>query len=455
MNQPDTQTRSPAHAGPDEASLPRIGTAGAGLLLLAALLFLGALFLAGWLPRLEREKLLKEDHARAVSELPVVDIAKPARQKPVTELLLPGDTSAMQETAVFSRASGYLKRQTVDIGDHVKEGDLLAEIDTPEVDADVNQAAASLAQSKAALAQAKANVLKAESDRRLAADTFERYASYAKSGGVTQQQLDERKATVDQAKAAYDVAIAAASAAEASVGAAEAQLKRATDLQAYQKITAPFSGTITARNYDRGALLSAAANTQGREMFRIVQDDPLRVFVNVPQAYMTAIKPGMAADLTVRNYPGRVFAGKVARSSSEISPATRTVRFEVQVPNAEHLLYAGMYGQVVFHLRDESPLLTVPSSALLMEADGVKVAVVRDGKATFAPVTLGRDLGTRVEIALGLSDNDDVVVNPGQRLAEGVAVKIATKPPAAVASPAPPVTAPAAGIDKAAVEARR
>ncbi|MCX5659651.1 MAG: efflux RND transporter periplasmic adaptor subunit [Planctomycetota bacterium] len=458
MTQPSHQPPAPAptpaparahgeeHSGPDEASLPRIRTPAILGLVLVLLLFLGALFLLGWLPRQEQDKLLKEDLAHAKSALPLVDIAKPVPQGASSELLLPGDTTAMQETAVFTRANGYLKSQTVDIGDHVKEGDLLAEIDSPEVDADVNQSNAALAQAKAAVAQAQASVTKAASDRQLAQDTFDRYASYAKSGGVTKQVLDERKAAVDQAKAAYDVAQAAATAAEASVGAAQALVKRAADLQGFEKVSAPFSGTITARNYDKGSLLSAANTGAGREMFRIVQDDPLRVFVNVPQAHMAMVAPGMPADLTVRNFPGRTFPGKVVRSTRQVDTATRTVRFEIHVDNKDHALIAGMYGQVRFRLSQERPLLTVPSSALMFEPDGMKVAVVQEGKARFKRVDIGRDLGARVEIAEGLCGDDDVVVNPGQRLADGVAVEIVTKPPPALSNATPPVgpTAPTA-----------
>jgi len=411
-----------AHAHADiPKDLPNFSTPA---VLLAALIALGAfvaLFLVGWIPRHHRLAQLEAESRQVNDSRPSVDVAQPKRDAKPIEVVLPADARAYQETAIYSRANGYLKSQTVDIGDHVKVGQLLAEIDAPDLDAELNQA-------KASVVASESNLAKAKSDRDLAEITLKRFEEYAKSGGVTQQDLDTRRATFAQTDAAYAQS-------KADVAIQQANVQRLTALVGFEKITAPFTGVITARNYDVGALLSST-NT-GRPLFNLAQIDVLRVFVNVPQSYVTQIKTGQEARLTVRNYPGRTFTGKITRSTGALDPNSRTLRYEIDFPNSDDTLYSGMYGQVTLPVNQDQSPMRVPTSALVFDSAGTKVWVVDDGKARARLVSVGRDFGTEVEINSGLSGSEAVVTNPGQRLAEGVAVNVSSP-----ASPIVPGTPP-------------
>ncbi|MGE5608719.1 MAG: efflux RND transporter periplasmic adaptor subunit [Bacillota bacterium] len=415
--EPDAQDRRceshDPHALPTD--LPRIGSGTVCVMALLVAALLGGLFLLGWMPRGHRESQLLSDAEAVQNARPVVEVSLPKRSSATTELVLPGDVRAMQETAIYPRASGYLKRLLVDVGDRVEAGQLLAEIDTPEVDAELTQA-------RALLEQSKANANKTQVDLDLAQKTLRRFEELAQTNAVAQQQIDEKRSAFDQARAA-------AEAAKATVAAAQATVGRLTTLQGFEKVVAAFTGTITVRNYDVGTLLSASNTGAGKELFRLEQIDTLRVFVNVPQTYVTMIKKDQVANLTVRNFPGRQFAGKVVRSNESLDAATRTLRFEVDVPNADRVLHAGMYGQVTFQLRNDMPPLTVPTSALVFGGDGTKVAVVQDGKVHLQQVTVGRDLGTEVEVPLGLSGEELVVANPDERITEGAEVQVGKAAP--------------------------
>jgi membrane fusion protein (multidrug efflux system) len=220
------------------------------------------------------------------------------------------------------------------------------------------------------------------------------------------------------------------------VAAATASVKRLTEMQGFQKVVAPFDGIITDRNYDTGALISATTSGAGagRALFQIKQTDTLRVFVNVPQTYATEVHPDQNADLLVRNYPGKPFAGKLARTAGAIDPSTRTLRVEVDIPNAAQQLYPGMWGEVRFKIAQTKPPVVIPTSALMIGADGVRVAVVEAGdKVRFQTVDIGRDFGAEAEVVNGLTGDERVVTNPGERLADGVEVKVTSKPAAAAA----------------------
>jgi RND family efflux transporter MFP subunit len=420
----------PVRAGEDfhddiPTDLPKVGT---GTVVVVAALFLallGALFALGYFPHRQRVAA-SEKIAADVDQTPVVDVVAPRRAESTGELLLPADARALQETSIYPRASGYLKKLLVDIGDHVKAGQLLAEIDTPEIDAQLNA-------SRAALRQAQANLAKSKADLDLAQTTLKRYEEAAKTadGSVTQQDLDQRRSAVNQAESAVH-------AEEANVGAAQADVQRYTDLQGFQKVTAPIDGVVSARNYDVGALLSPNNTAAGAELFRITRSDTLRVFVNVPQWAATSIKPGQAARFQVRNFPGKWFEGKVTRTTGTIDPASRTLRVQVDIPNPSGALQAGMYGKVRLAVHEAQPPLLVPTSAMLFEADGAKVAVVDGGgKVKMLPITVGRDFGTELEVIAGLSGDERIISNPGQRLSDGVAVEVAPpqKAPAAPGAP--------------------
>lgn len=414
-----TSQTSSASAVPDHGvalptGLPRVGT---GVVILATFAFaalLGGLFLLGYLPHAKRQKEVNADAAAVRDARPVVVVTFPTRQTDSPDLVLPGEVQAFQRTSIYPRISGYLKRQLVDIGDQVEAGSVLAEIDAPEIDAQLSQA-------RANVQNMQANIDKTKSDLSIAKLTLDRYEDVANTSGVTQQQIDEKKAQYNQAQAGIDSA-------HATLKSAQAEVQRLESLQGFEKIVAPFKGTITARNYDVGALFSSTTSSGGKELFEIEQTDPLRVFVNVPQGYATTVKQGQSADLIVRNYPGRSFEGKVVRSAGAIDPNTRTLRFEVDVQNHEKLLFAGMYGQVRFRLDPSNPPLVIPVSALVYNADGLSVATIRDNKVHFKPVSVDRDLGNELEIAVGLSGDEWIVSNPGEHLVEGIEVQVASVP---------------------------
>ncbi len=267
--------------------------------------------------------------------------------------------------------------------------------------------------------QSDAAVTKAAADLDLAQRLMARYndAEQNHPGTVPAMDLDTKKAAVDQAAAALVQA-------KANVVAAQADVQRLTTLQSFEKVIAPFAGTITSRNFDVGALI-APSNTAGTELFRVAQTDTLRVFVNVPQADATKVRIGQPAFLLVRNYPGKQFKGTVARSSSAIDTTTRTLSLELHFPNRDAQLYAGMYGQVKLPVTEDNPVVTIPTSALVFNASGLQVALVKDGKVHFQKINGGRDFGTEMEIPTGLSTDDQVVANPGEKLGEGIDVKIA------------------------------
>ncbi len=415
------------HEGEIPKDLPQVGT---GKVLLAAGVFvvlLVAMFLIGYIPHGRREAMIHDEAEARKDDKPVVQVVYPKRQPAGSDITLAGDVRAMQEASLFPRANGYLTKLNVDIGDTVKKGQVLAEIDTPETDAQLLQA-------RAAVGTAQANITKAQNDFDLSKTTFERFQNFGKTGGVTQQQVDEKQGVYSQATAGL-------AAAKASLASAQADVIRLEAIQKFQKIYAPFDGKITARNFDIGALLSATGST---ELFRIEQNDTLRVFVNVPQAYATMVKVGQAADLVVANYPGKVFTANVSRSSSSIDPATRTMRFQVDVQNSKGQLYGGMYGQVKFTIKPDQPPLIIPTSALIYNAKGMRLAIVDGGKVRYQTITIGRDYGLEVEVSQGIIGSELIVANPGERLHDGGEVSFPPptgQPAVAIESPTTKPTA--------------
>jgi RND family efflux transporter MFP subunit len=393
--------------------LPKPKTATVILVLVILLCLLAGLFALGWLPHERATAQVDADAADAASGNPVVTVVHPSAQASSKDIFLPCDVRANQQTAIYSRANGFVKQWFVDVGGHVKQGQLLAIIDTPDVDAE-------LAETKAALLQAQATVIKDEADVQVALTDYNRYLAAQKDnpGSVTQLDIDTRRD-------AYADAVGALAVAKANVQQSAAQVQQLTVTQDFEKVTAPFAGTITARNYDVGALIVPTDTTPGKELFDIADTDTLRVYVNVPQAYATNLKIGQPAYLSVRNYPKREFTGTVARTFAALDPSTRTLPFELDFINKKQELYAGMYGQARLPISEPRPTLTIPSAALIFNAAGVQIALVRDGnKIHVQPITVGRDMGTELEVTDGLSPDDLVVSNPGARLAEGVTVQV-------------------------------
>jgi RND family efflux transporter MFP subunit len=397
-----------------------IGTVVLSLLVIA--------FFARFIPQRIHDRNLAKQADEAAGAPPVVNITLPEPMAVDSDLKLPADVRAMQQTAIYARVDGYMKRWMVDINDHVEKGQLLAEIEAPDTDAE-------LAQAQAALQQAQSNVVKAVADLSLANATYDRYHGLLASGSVTQQDLDTRQSTANQTAAEK-------AAADAAVKSAQATVERLTAEQGFEKITAPFSGTITFRNYDVGARISSTDTAAGHEMFDIADTDRLRIYVNVPQAYISAIQHGQAVQfIAQRNYGDRQFTGIVARTAGVLDPSTRTLLTELDFDNHDHLLWAGMYGEVHVGVHHDHPMLTVPTPAMLFEANGTQVAVVDEqNHIHFRPVTVGQDLGQKLEVVSGLSGNERIVTNPGEKLLDGIEVEVATQPQE---KPNPPAVADA------------
>jgi len=393
---------------------PRLGgwtLLGIGALLAAILVGMGV---AGTLPRLRREQELKAAAAETASAPPAVSVVLARPAPPDRERLLPGNCLPLFETEMYARSNGYLKRRLVDIGDHVAAGALLAEIDTPEVDDQLEQARATLALTTANLERDQAN--KAFADVEL-----ERVTALRKKGNISHEEHDRQVA-------ATKVAGAAVQATEATIRLNEADIQRLTDLQSFEKIRAPFRGIITLRNYDAGALMLADNRTM-LPMFRLAQIDTMRVMVVVPQVYSTKIMVGQGVTIFRREDPQRQFAGKVTRIASALDPNTRTMLTEVQVPNLDGALLPGMYVQVKFISRKDAPRILIPAAALVTGAEGVRVAVVDDKNIVhYSPVELGHDLGAEVEVTAGLKGGETVVVHPGDAISEGTLVRPVAPP---------------------------
>ena len=392
-------------------------------ILVAAAAVFAVLFLVGVVPRLVLRHRLRTSADAVQNRAPMVSTVSPRRAPEVVEVPLPGSMEAILETGIWARTDGYLNARFVDIGDRVNKGQLLADIDTPEVDQQLMQAIATMSQDKA-------NVVKFEADLALARTTLQRYVA-AGPGTVSKQQIDERTSAVTDAEKVVD-------AARATVNADEANVHRLLELQSFQKVYAPFDGVITVRNVDPGSLISAGSTSGTRELFRLAQVDVLRIFVYVPQSYAPDIRAGESADVSVRELPGRVFQGTVTRTAGAIDPTSRTLLTEVQVRNPEGLLLSGSYATVRFKVQRADPPIVVPQSALLIDANGVRVALVdADGTLHYRPIQIGRDYGNDAEVLSGLETTDVVATGISANIAEGSRVEIANP-----ANPAPGAAKP-------------
>jgi RND family efflux transporter MFP subunit len=330
----------------------------------------------------------------------VVNVVSPTPGAPAQEILLPGTTQAFTDAPIYARTSGYLKRWYFDIGALVKKGQLLAEIDTPEVDQQLHQARADLETAQANLRQAQI--------------TADRWRALLETDSVSKQETDQAVSTLAATKAMVD--------------SNAANVRRLEELQGFEKIYAPFDGVITARNTDIGALIDAGANPQVRELFHMAAVHRLRVFVAVPEIYSRAARTGGSATLTLDEFPGRLFHGTIVRNANAIDLASRTLLVEVDVDNPSGELLPGAYVFVHFKLDKQVPSVVVPANTLLFRAQGLQVGVVRDGQAQLVPVTIGRDYGTTVEIMTGIKPGDQVIVAPSDSLTSGTRVRIAPGP---------------------------
>lgn len=405
------RTLEPVHrpANPDPPVRPGfLRLAVLGLLLVGVFV---ALAYAGLKAR-GRQTVNREAVAPAADRLRVLTTVAEKPPEHV-EQVLPGTASPYLETAVFARTSGYLKRWYVDIGESVTEGQLLAEIDTPEVNAQLLQA-------RAALTEAKANLGRSEANEYLSRVNLERAENLRTTNAYSKQEYDA-------ADAAYKVATASTKVTQATIQANEASVKRLEDLQAFQKIAAPFAGVVTARNFDAGALVVADNSANAKELFHLARIDTLRVFADVPQTYASSVTVGMAAPVSRREAAGREFKGKVSRTTQSLDPTTRTLRVQVDVPNEDGSLLPGMYLQVRFRLAPAAKVLRVPGAAVITRADGAKVATVDASNAIrYRTVKTGRDFGTSIEVVDGLTAGERIVIRPGDDLPEGTVVEPVT-----------------------------
>ena len=372
----------------------------AALVVIVLILVAGGLAALGILPRLKaRDALRKETDELAA---PTVTVVKPERAAPAEEVVLPGNIQAYVDAPIYARTNGYLKSWYFDIGAHVKRGQLLAEIESPEVDRQLQQARADLGTGQANL--------------HLAQITANRYTKLLTTGSVSQQDTDN--------------AVQSVAAQLSSVKAAQANVARLQQMVSFEKIYAPFDGVITARNTDVGQLIdSGSSGGPARELFHIQAMDRLRVYVSVPQIYTYVAVPGIKADLTFTELPGRRFTGTLVRTADALDPATRTLLVEVDVPNPAYLLRPGAYTEVHFKLRARASTLLLPVTALIFRAEGLRVATIKDGnRAALVPIGLGRDFGEKVEVVSGLSADETVIATPPDSLIDGEVVRVVNSP---------------------------
>jgi RND family efflux transporter MFP subunit len=330
--------------------------------------------------------------------VPSVSLAQPKRGAPQQEIVLPGNIQAFIDAPIYARTNGYLKHWYVDIGGRVKTGQLLAEIETPELDQQLQQV-------RADLATAKANY-------DLAQTTAARYEFLLKSDSVAKQDVDN--------------AVGDAHAKKAMVDSATDNVKRLEQLQSFEKVYAPFDGVLTARNTDIGQLIGSGSGSGAKELFHVAAIHTLRVYVNVPQIYSPAAVPGVQSYLTMPQFPGRRFLGKLVRTAEAIDQPSRTLLVEVDVANPTGEILPGAYAEVHLKLPTATSTVIIPVTSLIFRSEGLRVGVVRNGHAVLIPITLGRDFGTEAEVVSGLDESERVITNPPDSLVEGQEVRIAT-----------------------------
>ena len=369
------------------------------LIAVIALMIVIAIVVGGVVPRLRAKAALKVE--TTTMAVPTVNVINPKRGSPQQEIILPGNIQAFIDAPIYARTNGYLRKWYFDIGAHVKRSQLLAEIDTPEVDQQLHQA--------------RADLNTAEANMHLSQITSQRYEGLKNTDSVSKQD-------VDNAEGDY-------AAKQATVSSAQYNVKRLEDLQSFEKIYAPFDGVITARNTDVGQLIdSGSAGGATRELFHVAAIRTLRVFINVPQQHSVAAKPGINADLTLAQFPGRKFQGKLVRTANAIDLASRTLLVEVDVDNPTGELLPGAFTEVHLKLPSDIPSYILPVNTFVFRAQGLQVATVQNGNTVkLVAITLGRDFGADAEVVSGLTGQESVIVSPPDSIIDGEQVKLATQ----------------------------
>jgi RND family efflux transporter MFP subunit len=372
---------------------------------LASFLVVAAVFAFGVLPRVKARNTARTETAQLA--VPFVSVVQPKQGPPAQEIVLPANVQPYSTAPIFARTNGYLKKWYVDIGAHVKKGQLLAVIEAPEVDQQLQQARGTLAT--------------AEANMHLSDITARRYTDLLKTNSVTQQDTDN--------------AVASYKANQATVQANQANVRQLQQLVSYEKVYAPFDGVVDVRNTDIGYLInSGSSGGPQTQLFHMVQADKLRVYVNVPEDYSQAAKPGLTAELALAEFPGQRFTGKLVRTAQAIDPVTRTLLVEIEVNNPTGKLLSGSYAELHLKVPATHNVYIIPAEALLFRKTGLHVATVNNGQVLIKTVTLGHDFGDTVEVAEGLVGNESVVMNPPDSIATGDKVQIA---PSSVPNPAP------------------
>jgi RND family efflux transporter MFP subunit len=366
-----------------------------GLILTIVSIAVATVFLWGVWSRVKAGTVLKAETAQVAR--PAVSVVSPKQTAPAQEIILPGNVQPFITSPIYARTNGYLKKWYFDIGAHVKQGQLLAVIETPEVDQQLEQSLSNLNTAKANLA--------------LAETTKNRYQGLLKDNAVSQQMVDN--------------AVGSYNANKATVDANEANVKQLQALQSFEKIYAPFDGVITARNTDIGDLINSGSSGGVKtDLFHIAQPGKLRVYVNVPEEYSQGVKTGMTADLSLAEFPGRKFQGKLVRTSDDINLTTRTLLVEIDVDNPAGTLLTGSYAEVHLAVPAQTSTYLLPVNTLIFRSEGLRVGIVKDGKVVLTAVAPGHDFGNEIEIVTGLKSDDQVIINPPDSMVSGQEVQI-------------------------------
>jgi RND family efflux transporter MFP subunit len=367
----------------------------AWLVLALAVIAVAAILVSGIWSRVKAGATLRAETAQAA--IPAVSVVSPKQTAPADEIILPGNVQPFITSPIYARTNGYLKTWYFDIGAHVKKGQLLAVIETPEVDQQ--------------LEQARSNLLTAQANLELASITKTRYQGLLKSNAVAQQDVDNAVGTYNANKAIVE--------------ADKAAVEQYSALVSFEKIYAPFDGVITARNTDIGDLINSGSSSSVKtDLFHIAQPGKLRVYVNVPEEYSRGIKVGMTADLSLAEFPDRKFQGKLVRTADDINLATRTLLIEIDVDNPMGTLLTGSYAEVHLAVATQASTFLLPVNTLLFRTEGLRIGVVENGKVILTAVTPGHDFGDQIEIVSGLGSNDQVIINPPDSIVSGQEVQI-------------------------------
>jgi RND family efflux transporter MFP subunit len=421
----------------------------------------------GIVPRVVQNQEIDKAQAKAEEHIPVVSVAKSETAPSQLNLNLPGAIEAIVETPIYARTNGYVRQRYADIGDRVSAGQLLAAIETPEIDesqretqaqvltniagkaqseANRERASADLARAIAELSQSKANLVQLEADEKFAQSTFARWEKLGAQGAVSLQDVDEKETRLKMARASKQAGLDRIAGAESEVVAARARLRaeqanvnvssanivaaqaranRSTSEKSFQNVVSPFAGVITERNVDQGSLVTSGSDSSRLPLYKLARIDTAKVYVDVPQYSAQGIRVGQPVNVFLKEFPGKTFTGTVARTSVALDATARTLRTEIHIANKELLLVPGMYADVTFSVPRPSEVVLIPANALVMRAEGPQVVTLtKNNHVHYRAVRLGEDLGKQVEIVAGLPKNEMVVVNPMDTLTEGTAVSI-------------------------------